>query len=179
MDGIHLLRPTGSGLELAHGADLVERVARDADVVVALEDDLDVADVEGRVCADLGQAAGGCDDVVYKVVCEGEDGLWREEGKIKLANDKNLPCILLPILGRIQADEWVNGVWMLSTYLFNIRCQSVTFATACDLTDEFVELLLAQHTIAFAFEDETGLLGDGRLTHHTGCAITWAAKGGS
>jgi len=56
-------------LELAHGTHLIKAVARDADVVVALEHELHVADVEGGVGADLGQTAGGGQDVVYEVVC--------------------------------------------------------------------------------------------------------------
>ena len=47
-NGIHLGRPTRRGHNLAHSTDFIGRVAGDTDVVVALENDLDVADVELR-----------------------------------------------------------------------------------------------------------------------------------
>ena len=76
LHSIHLLRPPRRRLKLAHSANLVERVAGYANVVVALEDYLNVADVEGRVGPDLGQPAGRGDEVVDEVVGEGQDGLW-------------------------------------------------------------------------------------------------------
>ena len=56
-------------------ARLVERVAGDADVVVALEHRLDVADLQRRVGAQLGELAGSDDDVVDELVGELEEGL--------------------------------------------------------------------------------------------------------
>lgn len=75
LNGIHLLRPARRRLELAHRPDLVQTVARHADIVVALQHDLDVADVEGRIGPDLGQPAGRSDDVIHKVVGEVQNGL--------------------------------------------------------------------------------------------------------
>jgi hypothetical protein len=69
--------PRRRRVDAPHDARLVKRVAGDADVVVALEHRLDVADVERRVGAQLGQLAGADDDVVDKLVGELEQGLKR------------------------------------------------------------------------------------------------------
>lgn len=71
----HLGDPPLGRQKLAHSADLVRGVAGDADVVVALEDELDVADLEGLGAARLGALAGGCDDLVDELVGDGEDAL--------------------------------------------------------------------------------------------------------
>ncbi len=47
LDGTQLLGPSLRRLDLLHGAQLIRGVARDADVVVAFEDELQVADLEG------------------------------------------------------------------------------------------------------------------------------------
>lgn len=75
VDRLHLVHPTGSWHDLAHGAHFIRSVAWDADVVIALEDELEVADVELRRFAQLAKLAGAADDIVYKIVCELEDGL--------------------------------------------------------------------------------------------------------
>lgn len=72
---VHLLSPTRGGDQFADGADLVRSIAWDADVVVALQNELDVADVEGRRFAQLAELARGADDGVDEVVCELENGL--------------------------------------------------------------------------------------------------------
>lgn len=59
LDGTQLLGPSLRGLDLLHGAQLVRGVARDADIVVAFEDELQVADLEGGGGAQLGELAGG------------------------------------------------------------------------------------------------------------------------
>lgn len=59
LDGTQLLGPSLRGLDLLHGAQLVRGVAGDADVVVAFEDELQVADLEGGGGAQLGELAGG------------------------------------------------------------------------------------------------------------------------
>ena len=71
----HLIDPPLRRLELANSADLVRGVARDTDVVVALEDELDVADLEGLGAAGFGALAGGGDDLVDELVGDGEDSL--------------------------------------------------------------------------------------------------------
>lgn len=75
LDGVHLLSPALRWLELAHSADLVQRVAGHSDVVVALEDDLDVANVECGTGPDLGEAACSSDDIVDEIVGQSQDGL--------------------------------------------------------------------------------------------------------
>jgi hypothetical protein len=72
---LHFVDPARRRHDFAHGAHLVGRVAGDANVVVALEHELDIADVELRRLAQFGQFACGADDVVDKVVGELEDGL--------------------------------------------------------------------------------------------------------
>lgn len=71
----HLIDPTLRRLKLANGTDLIRRIARDTDIVVALEDELDVADLEGLGAAGFGALAGCCDDLVDELVGDGEDGL--------------------------------------------------------------------------------------------------------
>lgn len=66
---------SGGRVELSDGANVVGGVAGDADVPVALEDDLDVLDVENVGAAQLGHLAGGGGDVVDELVDELEDGL--------------------------------------------------------------------------------------------------------
>lgn len=75
IDRLHLVHPTCSWHDLAHGAHFIRCVAGDADVVVALEDELEVADVELGRFAQLAKLACAADDVVDKVVGELEDGL--------------------------------------------------------------------------------------------------------
>lgn len=66
-------------LDLLNGAELVGGVARDADVVVALEDELDVADVKGVRTADFRELASGDSDLVDEVVGDFKEGLGRGE----------------------------------------------------------------------------------------------------
>lgn len=75
LNSAHLRDPALRGKELAHGANLVGRVAGDADVVVALEDQLDVADLKGLGAASFGALAGGGDDLIDEFVGDGEDAL--------------------------------------------------------------------------------------------------------
>jgi hypothetical protein len=75
VDGAHLVVPRGRRVDAPDDARLVERVAGDADVVVALEHRLDVADVERRVRAQLGELAGPDDDIVDKLVGQLEERL--------------------------------------------------------------------------------------------------------
>lgn len=83
MDGAHLGDPGRAGLDFADGAKLLARVTGDADVVGALEDELNVADLEDLAPALLGVAAGGVKDAVDETVGKVEDGL---RGK------KNVSC---------------------------------------------------------------------------------------
>ena len=75
LDGTQLLGPSLRGLDLLDGAQLVRGVARDADVVVAFEDQLQVANLEGGRGAQLGELAGGGDDLVDEIVGDLEEGL--------------------------------------------------------------------------------------------------------
>jgi len=77
LDGTQLLGPSLRRLDLLHRAQLVRGVARDADVVVAFEDELQVADLEGGGGAQLGELAGGGDDLIDEVVGDLEEGLCR------------------------------------------------------------------------------------------------------
>lgn len=71
----HLIDPPLRRLELADRTDLIRRIARDADIVIALKDELDVADLEGLGAASFGALAGSGDDLVDELVGDGEDGL--------------------------------------------------------------------------------------------------------
>lgn len=51
INSLHLIHPSSGRNNLAHSPHLVRRIARDADVVAALEHVLDVADVELRAVA--------------------------------------------------------------------------------------------------------------------------------
>ena len=75
MNSAHLRNPSRGRLDLAHGTDLIGGVARDANVVAALEGQLDVADLEDLAAALLGVLAGCLEDLVDEVVCDLEDGL--------------------------------------------------------------------------------------------------------
>ena len=75
LDCTHLLRPTGGRLGTTHSSNLVAAEARDADVVLALEDELEIADVEGGGAAEFGEATRGGDEIVDKVVCDLEEYL--------------------------------------------------------------------------------------------------------
>ena len=71
LNSFHLFVPSGSRNQLPYGADLVGSISWDADVVVAFEDQLDVADVELGRLAELGKLASigkdGVDEVVSKL----------------------------------------------------------------------------------------------------------------
>ncbi len=71
----HLIDPTLGRLELANGTNLIASIARDTDVVVALKDKLDVADLEGLAATCFGALACGVDDLVDEFVCDAENGL--------------------------------------------------------------------------------------------------------
>jgi hypothetical protein len=71
----HLGDPSLAGLGLADSAQLVRCVTRDADVVGALENQLDVTDLEYLGAALFGEAAGGVQDIVNEVVCYTKDRL--------------------------------------------------------------------------------------------------------
>lgn len=71
----HLIRPALRRHNLAHSPHLIRRISRNTNVVVALENDLDIADVELWRVAELAKLARVADDVVDEVVSELEDGL--------------------------------------------------------------------------------------------------------
>lgn len=77
LDGAHLGDPTLGGQHLSDSAELVRGVAGDADVVGALKDKLDVANLEDLGAALLGIVAGRVQKAVHKRVGKVEDGLRR------------------------------------------------------------------------------------------------------
>ena len=77
IDGAHLVVPRRRRIDPPDNARLVEGVSGDANVVVALEHRLDVADFQRRVVPQLGKAAGRHDDVVDELVGEFEEGLGK------------------------------------------------------------------------------------------------------
>lgn len=75
LNSFHLFVPSGSRNQLPYGADLIGGVSWDADVVVALKDQLDVADIElGRI-AELGKLASIGEDSVDEVISKLKDCL--------------------------------------------------------------------------------------------------------
>lgn len=75
LDSRHLLQPALSRLGLLDSAQVISGEARDPHVVVALQDELDVADLEGGGGAKLGETTGLGDYVVDEVVGHLEDEL--------------------------------------------------------------------------------------------------------
>lgn len=71
----HLIDPSLRRLKLADCTDLIRRIARDTDIVIALKDELDVADLEGLGAAGFGALAGCGDDLVDELIGDREDGL--------------------------------------------------------------------------------------------------------
>ena len=72
-----LLSPGRRRLHLLDGAQLIGSVAGNTDVVISLEDELQVAQFEGRGLAEFGEFAGGDDDLIDEVVGDLEKGLER------------------------------------------------------------------------------------------------------
>ena len=75
LDGAHLGDPRRTGLHLTNGAQLVAGVSGNANVVGALEDELDVADLQHLGSSFLGVAASRVEDVVHKGIRQIEDRL--------------------------------------------------------------------------------------------------------
>jgi hypothetical protein len=75
LDSAHLGDPVGRWLHLANGTELVRCVARNADVVNALEDQLNVADLQDLATTLLGQPTGHVHDIINKVIGYPENGL--------------------------------------------------------------------------------------------------------
>lgn len=73
----HLADPRRSRLDLAHSAQLLARIAGNADVVGALKHELDVANLEHLASTLLGVLAGCVQDVVDEAVCKVKNGLVR------------------------------------------------------------------------------------------------------
>lgn len=72
---LHLVHPASSRHDLADRANLVRGVTGDANVVVALENELNIANVKLRRLAELAKLACAADDVVYEVVGKLKDRL--------------------------------------------------------------------------------------------------------
>lgn len=75
LDDAHLCDPGHTRLDLADGAQLVRRVAGDADVVCALEHELQIADLKDLGASLFGIAACGVEHAVDKRVGQVQDGL--------------------------------------------------------------------------------------------------------
>ena len=71
----HLLRPPCSRLWATYSTNLIGGEARDANVVLTLEDDLNVADFERVGAANFGEFAGGHEELVDEVVGDLEEHL--------------------------------------------------------------------------------------------------------
>lgn len=70
LDGTHLGDPTRRGLHLSDGAKLIRRVSRDANVVRALQNQLDITDLEYLGAALFRVATSGVEDIINKRVCK-------------------------------------------------------------------------------------------------------------
>lgn len=161
LDGGHFLGPALGGLGFLDGAEVVGGEAGDAHVVVAFEDELDVADLEGGRGAQFGETAGGRDDVVDEVVGHLED---------------ELSIVSRLTRGKRMRRERKRG----KGYLFSIRSETLAFAAAGDLADEDVEHFLAEDALALAFEDVARVFLDGGLAHHAHAAVAGpAGEGGA
>lgn len=161
LDGRHLLQPALGRLRLLDGAEVISRESRDAHVEVALQDELDVANLEGRGGTQLGQAAGLGDHIVDEVIGHLEHELWME---VSL-------CFCLELL---SPRAWMSVI----SYLLCIGSQVLALTTAGDLADEDVKHLLAENMLAFALENVSGMLLDGWLAHHTHLVVTGATREG-
>lgn len=75
LNSTQLLSPTRSRLRFFDGTQLVGSVARHADVIVALENELEISKFEGRRLAEFCEAAGCDNDLVDKVISDLEKGL--------------------------------------------------------------------------------------------------------
>ena len=71
----HLGDPLRIRLHLAHRPELVTRVARNTDIVGALQNELDVADLQNLGSSLLGVAGGCVEDALGEGVGETKDGL--------------------------------------------------------------------------------------------------------
>ena len=74
----HLLRPSLRRLELLHRTDFVRSISRHANVVVAFQNELNIAYLEGRGVAQLGETTGARNDLIDEVICYLKDGLERK-----------------------------------------------------------------------------------------------------
>ena len=64
-----------SGLDSLYGAEFVRRISRNANVVVAFENNLNVAKVESITVTNFGKLAGGGDDVIDEFIGDFEKSL--------------------------------------------------------------------------------------------------------
>lgn len=71
----HLLLPSDRTTRASHSSDLIAAETGNTDVVLAFEDELDIADLEGGGAAELGDFAGGGNDVIDEFVCYVEEDL--------------------------------------------------------------------------------------------------------
>jgi hypothetical protein len=78
LDGCHLMRPALRRLRPPRGAHLIGREARNANVVLPLENHLDVTGLEGGAAAQLTELASRGDEVVDEVIGDLKEDLWTE-----------------------------------------------------------------------------------------------------
>lgn len=71
----HLLRPALRRLELLHSPDFVGSISRHANVVVAFQNELDVADLERGGVTELGKTTSARNDLIDEVIRYLKDGL--------------------------------------------------------------------------------------------------------
>jgi len=65
-------------LELLHRTDLIRSISRHANVVVAFQNELDVANLEIGGVTELGETTRRRNDLIDKVICYLEDGLQKK-----------------------------------------------------------------------------------------------------
>ena len=63
-----LLSPSLGRLDFLHSTKLIRSIARDANVVVAFKDNLQVTDIKLRGLAQFGELAGAADDLVDEII---------------------------------------------------------------------------------------------------------------
>ena len=72
------MRPALRRLRASSSAHLIGREARNADVVLAFENHLDIAGFEGRTATKLAELAGGGNEVIDEVVGDLKEDLGSE-----------------------------------------------------------------------------------------------------
>lgn len=77
VDCLHLIHPSGCWNDLPHRAHLIGCITRNANIIAALENVLNVANIQLGAVAELGEFAGIRNDIIYKVIGELQDRLHK------------------------------------------------------------------------------------------------------